>query len=169
MKKSTVAIAAVIALIIGAAVGVVGARLGQESATGGGLADIADARGFTGDQAEAALKTFVPPGEYDEYYIFSSGGHSGQVFVYGVPSMRLLKVIPVFTPDAWQGYGYGTDQGNTVLAGGTDPDKDATDVDAAKGVNSLKSDMRIVTSRDSPPMFRAPGDFKISAATSGLT
>jgi nitrous-oxide reductase len=128
MKKSTVAIAAVIALIIGAAVGVVAARVGQESATGGGLADIADARGFTGDQAEAALKTFVPPGEYDEYYIFSSGGHSGQVFVYGVPSMRLLKVIPVFTPDAWQGFGYGTDQGDTVLDEGSDPNKDATDV-----------------------------------------
>ena len=128
MKKSTVAIAAVIALVIGAAIGVVGARLGQESATGGGLADLAEAQGFTGDQAEAALKTFVPPGEYDEYYIFSSGGHSGQVFVYGVPSMRLLKVIPVFTPDAWQGYGYGTDQGNTVLDEGSDPNKDAADV-----------------------------------------
>ncbi len=53
----------------------------------------------------------------------SSGGHSGQVFVFGVPSMRLLKVIPVFTPDAWQGYGYGSDQGNVVLGEGSDPAK----------------------------------------------
>jgi nitrous-oxide reductase len=123
MKRSVVVVTAVVALILGAAVGVVGARVGQGTSTGGALADIAEEQGFTGAQAESALKTFVPPGEYDEYYMFASGGHSGQVLVMGVPSMRLLKVIPVFTPDAWQGYGYGTDQGNTVLEGGTDPDK----------------------------------------------
>jgi nitrous-oxide reductase len=119
---------AVLALVAGAVVGVVGARLGGETATGGGLADLAESRGLTGQQAEAALKTFVPPGEYDEYYIFSSGGHSGQILVIGVPSMRVLKEIPVFTPNAWQGYGYGTDQGNTVLEQGSDPAKNATDI-----------------------------------------
>ena len=128
VKRGSLVMVAVLALVVGAVVGVVGARLGGETATGGGLADLAEARGLDGQQAEAALKTFVPPGEYDEYYMFASGGHSGQILVIGVPSMRLLKEIPVFTPDAWQGYGYGTDQGNTVLAGGTDPDKDATDV-----------------------------------------
>ena len=42
----------------------------------------------------------------DEYYVFSSGGQSGQVIVYGVPSMRILKYIGVFTPEPWQGYGF---------------------------------------------------------------
>ena len=31
-------------------------------------------------------------------HMFSSGGHSGQIYVYGVPSMRHLSTIPVFTP-----------------------------------------------------------------------
>jgi nitrous-oxide reductase len=128
VKRGTLVMVAVLALVVGAVVGVVGARLGGETATGGGLADLAEERGLTGQQAESALKTFVPPGEHDEYYMFASGGHSGQVLVIGVPSMRLLKEIPVFTPDAWQGYGYGTDQGNTVLEGGTNPDKSATEV-----------------------------------------
>jgi nitrous oxide reductase len=57
--------------------------------------------------AKAALKTYVPGGGRDEFIMFSSGGHSGQVLVIGVPSMRLLKVIAVFTPEPWQGYGYG--------------------------------------------------------------
>ena len=128
MKRGTLVLIAVLALVVGATIGVVGARLGGETATGGDLANLAESRGLTGDQAEAALKTFVPPGEYDEYYMFASGGHSGQILVFGVPSMRLLKEIPVFTPDAWQGYGYGTDQGNEVLAGGTNHDKSATDL-----------------------------------------
>ena len=43
------------------------------------------------DVQEAALKTYVAPGDVDEFYLFNSGGHSGQVYVYGVPSMRHLS------------------------------------------------------------------------------
>ncbi|HET6923817.1 MAG TPA: hypothetical protein VFI16_11790, partial [Anaeromyxobacteraceae bacterium] len=50
------------------------------------------------DLQVAAVKTYVAPGDLDEYYMFSSGGHSGQVFVYGIPSMRHLSTIPVFSP-----------------------------------------------------------------------
>jgi len=46
---------------------------------------------------------------YDKYVVFSSGGQSGQVIAYGVPSMRILKYIAVFTPEPWQGYGYDVD------------------------------------------------------------
>jgi nitrous-oxide reductase len=66
---------------------------------------------------EAALLTYKPSGKKDDYVIFASGGQSGQVLVIGVPSMRLLKVIGVFTPEPWQGYGYGG-YGDKVLAGG---------------------------------------------------
>jgi nitrous-oxide reductase len=125
VKRSAIAAIVVVALVVGAAVGALTTRIGREAATGGALAAVAERRGLTGEQAEAALETFVPPGAYDEYYIFASGGHGGQVLVYGVPSMRLLKVIPVFTPDAWQGYGYGTDQGLKVLEEGSDPEKNA--------------------------------------------
>ena len=81
-------------------------------AAGGGqsqLLDIAQSRGLSPEDAARAVKTFVPPGGRDEYMLFASGGHSGQVHVIGVPSMRLLKTIAVFTPEPWQGYGYGAD------------------------------------------------------------
>ncbi|TNE28823.1 MAG: Sec-dependent nitrous-oxide reductase [Bacteroidetes bacterium] len=54
----------------------------------------------------AAEKVYVAPGEYDEFYAFMSGGFSGQVSVYGLPSGRLFKVIPVFSVDGEKGYGF---------------------------------------------------------------
>lgn len=89
------------------------------AATGGGgsLADqIAKERNLTPDDVSAALKTYMPSGRHDDYVLFASGGHSGQVFAIGVPSMRLLKTIAVFTPEPWQGYGYGT--GEKILEEG---------------------------------------------------
>ena len=55
---------------------------------------------------DAASKVYVAPGKYDEFYNFVSGGFSGQVSVYGLPSGRLLKVIPVFSQNPENGYGY---------------------------------------------------------------
>ena len=55
---------------------------------------------------DAAKQVYVAPGHYDEYYDFVSGGFSGQVAVYGIPSGRLLKVIPVFSQNGENGYGY---------------------------------------------------------------
>jgi nitrous-oxide reductase len=56
--------------------------------------------------SNAAQKVYVAPGEMDKYYAFMSGGYSGQVSVYGLPSGRLFRVIPVFSQDAEKGYGY---------------------------------------------------------------
>ncbi len=47
----------------------------------------------------------VHPGELDEYYCFSSGGQSGDVRIYGLPSGRLFKSIPVFNMDCMVGWG----------------------------------------------------------------
>jgi len=82
-----------------------------------GLSALMKARNLTEADVSAALKTYTPTGRHDEYYIFASGGHSGQVIVIGVPSMRILKYIAVFTPEPWQGYGYG-DQTDKLLASG---------------------------------------------------
>jgi len=60
----------------------------------------------TGDRTANALESYVAPGEKDEYYLFYSGGHSGQVFVAGIPSMRHITTIPVFSPYSGSGYGY---------------------------------------------------------------
>jgi nitrous-oxide reductase len=65
----------------------------------GGAGRLADAR-------EAAQRTFVEPGQLDEFYLFYSGGHSGQVYVAGVPSMRHIATIPVFAPYPATGYGF---------------------------------------------------------------
>ncbi|MCF6180450.1 Sec-dependent nitrous-oxide reductase [Lutibacter sp.] len=56
--------------------------------------------------SNAAEKVYVAPGQYDEYYAFLSGGFSGQLAVYGLPSGRLFRVIPVFSQDPQEGYGY---------------------------------------------------------------
>jgi len=95
---------------------------GQESALapsngsgeGSAVAALMQERGLSEADVSAALKTYTPTGGRDEYLIFASGGHSGQVLVIGVPSMRILKVIGVFTPEPWQGYGYG-DESDRLL------------------------------------------------------
>ena len=56
--------------------------------------------------ADAAAKAYVAPGKYDQFYNFVSGGFSGQLSTYGLPSGRLLRVIPVFSVDPEKGYGY---------------------------------------------------------------
>lgn len=53
-----------------------------------------------------AEKAYVAPGKYDEFYNFVSGGFSGQLSVYGLPSGRLFRVIPVFSVDPEKGWGY---------------------------------------------------------------
>lgn len=55
---------------------------------------------------DAAQKAYVAPGKYDQFYNFVSGGFSGQMSVYGLPSGRLLRVIPVFSVDPEKGWGY---------------------------------------------------------------
>ncbi len=80
---------------------------GPQSSTGG--ARLADAR-------EAAQRTYVEPGKLDEFYLFYSGGHSGQVYVAGVPSMRHIATIPVFAP--YPATGYGFDEESKAMLGG---------------------------------------------------
>jgi len=110
-------------LLLGLAIGF-GAACGggdDPQSTGdasGTLQEIADARGLNPDDMRHALMQYVPPGSHDEYVMFASGGHSGKMLVIGMPSMRILKTIAVFTPEPWQGYGYGADWGETVLEEG---------------------------------------------------
>lgn len=60
----------------------------------------------TAVNSDAAAKAYVAPGKYDAFYNFVSGGFSGQMSVYGLPSGRLLRVIPVFSVDPEKGWGY---------------------------------------------------------------
>jgi nitrous-oxide reductase len=74
-------------------------------------------RELSPEDVTAALETYMPPGKMDEFLMFSSSGHAGQVFVIGVPSMRVYRTIAVYTPEPWQGYGF-SDETKAVLAGG---------------------------------------------------
>jgi len=56
--------------------------------------------------SSAAEKVYVAPGEQDDYYAFLSGGYSGNLTVYGLPSGRMFKEIPVFSQFPTSGYGY---------------------------------------------------------------
>ncbi|MCG8123640.1 MAG: cytochrome C, partial [Candidatus Thiodiazotropha taylori] len=87
------------------------------------LEEVMKARGLSQQDLLAAAKTYTPTGGRDEYLAFSSGGQSGQVIVYGIPSMRILKYIAVFTPEPWQGYGF-DDESKAVLAQGRIQGKD---------------------------------------------
>ena len=116
MKARKPLLAALVALTVGVTAG--GQAWSQET-----LKDVMKRRGLSEKDILAAAKTYTPTGGRDEYLVFSSGGQSGQVIVYGVPSMRILKYIGVFTPEPWQGYGF-DDESKAVLAQGRIEGKD---------------------------------------------
>ena len=64
--------------------------------------------------ADAAQRVYVAPGEHDELYAFMSGGFSGNVPVYGLPSGRLLTQVAVFSQYPEKGYGY-TEESKAML------------------------------------------------------
>jgi nitrous-oxide reductase len=121
MKKMVIAVV-LFSVILGACSGGSGPA---ETLVAEGLpadaAAVAADRGLTPDDIYAAVKTYMPSGQTDPYIMFASGGQSGQMLVIGVPSMRILKMIAVFTPESWQGYGYGGSS-DAVLAEGFMPD-----------------------------------------------
>ena len=93
------------------------AALGASAET---LDDVMARRGLTQQDLVAAAKTYTPTGGRDEFIVFSSGGQSGQIMVYGVPSMRILKYVSVFTPEPWQGYGFDEESKAILEAGKVD-------------------------------------------------
>lgn len=62
--------------------------------------------GSAAGNGKGGLDYTVEPGEKDEYLGFWSAGPFGGVWVVGLPSMRILREIPVFEQRAAYGYGF---------------------------------------------------------------
>lgn len=103
-------------LMVGTALGV-GVSMSTAAWSAESLDDVMKRRNLTQKDLLAAAKTYTPSGGRDEFIAFASGGQAGQIIVYGIPSMRILKYISVFTPEPWQGYGF-DEESKAVLAQG---------------------------------------------------
>jgi nitrous-oxide reductase len=89
------------ALVILAAIFLVAGMANAED-----LKSVMKKRNLTEKDILAAAKTYVPTGGRDEFIVFSSGGQAGQIIIYAIPSMRILKYVSAFTPEPWQGFGF---------------------------------------------------------------
>ncbi|MBV0925871.1 nitrous-oxide reductase [Halomicroarcula limicola] len=96
----------------GIAAGAMGAVAGCSRFSPGG------GSGGQSGSSDSGVDHRVAPGEHDEYYGFWSGGHSGELRVVGIPSMRELTRIPVFNTDCASGYGYDDETSALLEEGG---------------------------------------------------
>lgn len=108
-----------------------------------------------GGFGDAAAKVYVAPGSYDEFYAFMSGGFSGQVSVYGLPSGRLFKVIPVFSQDPEKAYGYSEEtKGLLMTSHGFVPWDDAHHPQLSRTNDSIDGRWLFINGNNTPRVAR---------------
>ncbi len=101
--------------VIGA--GIMGAGALAKGTGGASWSELLSVKSAKAATKKGGLSPHVPPGKLDKYYGFWSGGHSGEILIMGVPSMRELIRIPVVNRDA--ATGWGRDDWSMKLLGGT--------------------------------------------------
>lgn len=92
--------------------GVTGAPYGDES-----LNDIVKRRGLNADDVLAAAKTYTPDNLKDEYIALNSGGQAGNMIMYAVPSMRIVKYVPTSSRQPVNGFGYSKESSEVLSSG----------------------------------------------------
>ncbi len=80
---------------------ITGKPYGEES-----FGEVVKRRGLNADDVLAASKTYTNDKMKDEYVAVNSGGQAGNLPVYAVPSMRMVKYVPISTRQPNSGYGY---------------------------------------------------------------
>ena len=92
--------------------GDIGAPRGKES-----FQDIVKRRSLNEDDILAAVKTYTPDNIKDEAITANSGGQEGNLPSYVVPSMRMVKYVPINTRQPYAGYGYSEETFNLMKDG----------------------------------------------------
>ncbi|NPA42910.1 MAG: Sec-dependent nitrous-oxide reductase [Chlorobi bacterium] len=90
----------------------IGAPRGKES-----FQDVVKRRGLNEDDVLAAVKTYTPDHIGDEAVAANSGGQEGNLPTYVVPSMRMVKYVPINTRQPYFGYGYSEETYNLMKDG----------------------------------------------------
>ncbi len=78
-----------------------GKPYGKES-----FGEVVERRGLNAEDVLAAVKTYTPDNLKDEYVSLNSGGQEGNLPMYTIPSMRMLKYVPTNTRQPYSGFGY---------------------------------------------------------------
>src|SRR6185312_5162343 len=94
---------------------------GAAGAMSAGLAGLPRGAFAQSKAAAGGQSAEVRPGDLDEYYGFNSSGQTGEVRIFGLPSMREFMRIPVFNRDSATGWGL-TNESRKILTEGLLPD-----------------------------------------------
>lgn len=86
----------------------------SENLIRGELSTIAKERGLTAEDLLASVKTYLPSGASQEYIAFYGTGVAGRLAVVGLPSMKILKYVSVFSAEPWQGYAF-DDESKSII------------------------------------------------------
>lgn len=81
----------------------------------GALSQTMSERQLNDSHLVGAFSTYTPSGATDDYLGFLGTGDSGRLVVLGMPSMRILKYVAVFSSEPWQGYSF-DDESKALIA-----------------------------------------------------